>query len=154
MRKNYREGDWFAVPLRKGGFAAGIVARSMPDDGGVTLGYFFGPGWADVPPLPELLTLKPSDAILVRRFGDLGLIEGSWPLIGGMAEWDRSMWPIPHFGRFESLTDRAFEVIYDDDDPSLVIRETLTEKDELFSLPVDRLSGSGAIEIVLTRRLA
>lgn len=154
MRRNYREGDWFAVPLREGGYAVGIVARSMPDDGGVNLGHFFGPSRADVPPASELRPLKPSDAILVRRFGDLGLIEESWPLIGQTGEWDRSLWPIPRFGRFEDLTDRAFEVIYDDNDPSLVVRETLTGKDELSSLPVDRLSGSGAIEILLTRRLA
>jgi hypothetical protein len=153
VRKNYREGDWFAIPLRGGGFAAGIVARSMPDDGGINLGYFFGPSRDDVPHLSELAPLKPSDAVLVRRFGDLGLIEGSWPVIGRTAEWDRSLWPIPRFGRFEGLTNRAFEVIYEDNDPSMAIREILTGKDKIFSLPVDRLSGSGAIEIVLTHRL-
>jgi hypothetical protein len=37
----YREGDWFAVPLRNGGFAVGLVARANPK--AALLGYFFGP---------------------------------------------------------------------------------------------------------------
>jgi len=40
---SYSEGDWFAVPLRGGGFAAGVIARAMPRKEGVLLGYFFGP---------------------------------------------------------------------------------------------------------------
>lgn len=35
---NDREGDWFAVPLRKGGYAVGLIAHANPD--GVLLGYF------------------------------------------------------------------------------------------------------------------
>ena len=39
-KASYREGDWFAVPLRDGGYAAGLIARANPK--GVLLGYFFG----------------------------------------------------------------------------------------------------------------
>jgi hypothetical protein len=125
----------------------------MPQDGGVNLGYFFGPGQPRVPGASELVTLNPADAILVRRFGDLGLIDGSWPLIRRKESWNRIAWPIPAFGRYEELTDRAFKVIYDDNDPNLVIREIPIGKDECLTLPPDRLSGSGAIEIILSRRL-
>lgn len=41
MARNYREGSRFAVPLRQGGYAVGLVARVNPR--GVLLGYFFGP---------------------------------------------------------------------------------------------------------------
>ncbi len=34
----YQEGDWFAVPLRGGCFAAGIIARAMPRKEGVLPG--------------------------------------------------------------------------------------------------------------------
>ena len=152
MRK-YREGDWFAIPLRESGFAIGIVARSMPLDGGVNLGYFFGPNHAKIPNASELASLTPTDAILIKRFGDLGLINGCWPLIGRVDAWNRNAWPFPPFGRYEELTDRAFKVIYDDNNPNLVVREILIGKDELRTLPLDRLSGSGAIEIILSRRL-
>jgi hypothetical protein len=30
VQVNYREGDWFGVPLRDGGFAAGVIARANP----------------------------------------------------------------------------------------------------------------------------
>jgi hypothetical protein len=73
----YREGDWFAVPLRAGGFAAVIVARAMPGREGVLLGYFFGPRRDRVPTLDELSALSASDAVLVERFGDLGILDGA-----------------------------------------------------------------------------
>lgn len=38
---NYKEGDWFAVPLGGAGYALGLVARVGRR--GVTFGYFFGP---------------------------------------------------------------------------------------------------------------
>jgi hypothetical protein len=72
----YREGDWFAVPLHGGGFAAVIIARAMPRKEGVLLGYFFGPRRADVPALGELSALSTSDAVLVERFGDLSILDG------------------------------------------------------------------------------
>ena len=35
----YREGDWFAVPLRDGGFGVGVIARANPK--AALLGYFW-----------------------------------------------------------------------------------------------------------------
>jgi hypothetical protein len=70
---NYREGDWFAVPLRDGDYAVGVVARV--DGSGGVLGYFFGPRRAEVPSLLEVENLDPDQALRVLRFGDLGLIE-------------------------------------------------------------------------------
>ena len=62
----YREGDWFAVPLHGGGFAAVIIARAMPRKEGVLLGYSFGPRRAGVPALGELGALSTSDAVRWR----------------------------------------------------------------------------------------
>ncbi len=149
----YREGDWFAVPLRGGGFAAGIIARAMPRKEGVLLGYFFGPRRDRVPTLDELNGLPPSDAALVERFGDLGILDGTWPLVGRADKWDRSAWPTPAFGRFEELTGRAFKLIYDDADPNRLLREERIDPSELASMPKDGLSGSGAVEKILTRLL-
>src|SRR5690348_8676061 len=114
---SYSEGDWFAVPLQGGGFVAGVIARAMPHKEGVLLGYFFGPRRSEAPALDELSGLSAPDAVLVERFGDLGIVNGTWPLLGRIDGWDRNAWPTPAFGRFEELTGRAFKVIYDDANP-------------------------------------
>jgi hypothetical protein len=150
---SYAEGDWFAVPLREGGFAIGVIARAMPRKEGVLLGYFFGPRRDGLPILDELKSLSASDAVLVERFGHLGLMHGTWPLLGRIDDWERDAWPTPAFGRFEELTGRAFKVIYDDANPNRLVREELVDPDELVGLPKDGLSGAGAVEGILTRLL-
>jgi hypothetical protein len=153
-RGTYSEGDWFAVPLRDGGFAAGVIGRAMPRKEGVLLGYFFGPRRGEVPTLEQVSGLSAFDAVLVERFGDLGLIRGEWPLLGCLDGWDRSAWPIPTFGRFEELTGRAFKVIYDDANPNMLVREEQVDVSELAGLPKDGLSGAAAVEGILARLLS
>lgn len=146
-----REGDWFAVPLREGGYAVGVVARANPK--GVLLGYFFGPRRSETPELEDVANLKPADAVLVRKFGDLGLIQGRWPILGQLDGWDRTRWPMPVFVRYEELMDRYFHVFYDADDPNKVIREEQVESAANEHGAKDGLMGSGYTEIVLTERL-
>lgn len=150
----YREGDWFAVPLRGGGFGAVIIARAMPSEEGVLLGYFFGPRHDSAPTLDELSALSASDAVLVERFGDLGILDGTWLLVGHTDRWDRGAWPTPAFGRLEELTGRAFKVIYHDADPNRLLGEERIDRSELASMPKDGLSGAGAVERILTRLLS
>lgn len=152
-RGTYSEGDWFAVPLRDGGFAVGVIARAMPRKEGVLLGYFFRPRRIVPPALEALSGLSASDAVMVEIFGDLGIINGEWPLLGRMNGWDRAAWPTPEFGRFEELTGRAFKVVYDNENPNRVIREEQIDPSELAGLPKDGLSGAGAVERTLTRLL-
>jgi hypothetical protein len=147
----YREGDWFAVPLRDGGFATGIIARANPK--GVLLGYFFGPKREAVPSLDEVAELNPGDAILVRKFGHLGLTGGTWPVIGRFENWDRSQWTMPAFVRYEELTGRSFQVLYDPDDPNKFIREEQVSPGEAEQVPKDGLMGVGFAEKVLTTLL-
>ena len=117
----YREGTWFAVPLRDGGFGVGVVARA--NAGGVLMGYFFGPRRAAVPELTDVAGLKPEDSVLAAMFGHLGLKGGDWPVLGRLEGWDRREWPMPVFVRYEELTGRSFKVFYNDDEPNKVIRE-------------------------------
>jgi hypothetical protein len=126
----------------------------MPSKEGVLLGYFFGPKRDTVPTLDEISSLSASDAALVERFGDLGILDGTWPLVGHADAWDRDAWPIPTFGRSEELTGRAFMVIYDDADPNRVLREERIDASELVTMPRDGLSGAGAVETILTRLLS
>lgn len=150
-RLPYHEGTWFAVPLPDGGYAVGVVARMGRR--GVTLGYFFGPKRDAVPALSEVNALTPERAILVDIFGDLGLIEGSWPVIGQAPSWDRRQWPMPAFGRFEPSTGRAFRVEYSEDNLLEAVREIQIPREEAERLPKWGLSGAGAIESVLAHVL-
>ena len=149
---NRREGDWFAVPLRDGGYAACLIARANP--GGVLLGYFFGPRRSRIPQLQDVSGLRPGDAALVGMFGDLGIIQGTWPLLGRLDGWQRRDWPTPVFVRYEELTGRSFHVFYDDDDPNKVLREDQVPPGEAEQAPKDGLMGAGYAEAVLTRLLA
>jgi hypothetical protein len=150
-RIRYAEGDWFAVPLRDGGFAVGVVARANKN--GVLLGYFFGPRQRDVPSLDDVEELVAKDAVLIKKFGDLGLKSGKWPLLGSAPSWNRDEWPMPTFGRFEELTGLAFAVEYSSDDPNSHPRETPILQEDLVRYPKDGLGGAGFIEITLTELL-
>ena len=147
-----REGDWFAVPLRNGGWGVGVVARANPK--GVLFGYFFRPRRTSVPDVVDLGGLTTSDAELVGRFGHLGLRDGTWPLLGRLGQWDREAWPMPPFVRYEELTGRSFRVVYDDDDPDKVLREELVPPGTAEQGPKDGLMGAGFVEKVLTSLLA
>jgi hypothetical protein len=69
----YAPGDWYAIPLLEGGFAAGIVARAKSP---ALFGYFFGPRRRTVPTLEQVSGLTPEQAVLVGTFGHLGIVTG------------------------------------------------------------------------------
>ncbi len=73
-RVKYSEGQWFAVPLSVG-YAPGIIVRGgRKFKGG--LGYFFPARYNRPPNAPDVANLNAQQAILIRWFGDLGIIEG------------------------------------------------------------------------------
>lgn len=148
---NYSEGDWFAVPLRTEGFGIGLIARADP--AGVLLGYFFGPKRTALPGLTDLAQLGPDDAVLVQRFGHLGLKQGRWLRIGSQPGWDPARWPMPLFTRYEELTGRSFRVSYDEKDPSRVVGEEQVPPGKEEHLPPNGLLGDGLVERMLTRIL-
>jgi Immunity protein 26 len=148
---SYSEGDWFGVPLSEGGFATGVVARA--NRGGILVAYFFGPRSETPPSLTQVAQLTPGDAVLVGAVGDLGLLGGSWPLVGRLPNWKRDEWPIPVFRRYEELTGRSFRVYYDPDDPNKVLREEEVRQGERALGPRDGLMGAGFAERKLSSLL-
>jgi hypothetical protein len=138
-------------PFTSGGFAVGIVARANPR--AALLGYFFGPRQRAIPSLDDVTDLKASEAVLVGRFGHLGLTRGRWPIIGQLEGWDRRDWPMPVFVRYEELTGRSIRVIYDADDPAKMMQEEeiLPGADE--QQPKEGLMGAGYLEKALTSLL-
>jgi hypothetical protein len=124
----------------------------MALDGKIILAYFFGPKFETVPALVDIVSLKARDAIKILRVGDLGLINGEWPLIGDSPKWEPREWPTPLFVRRDDLSKRAWEVVYCDADPSKVEQEELVSFD-ISGLERDALHGSGAVELLLTKAL-
>jgi hypothetical protein len=149
-KRNYQEGDWFAVPLRDGGYAVGLVARA--DGRGSLLGYFFGPRHEQVPSREDVHGLSPATAIYVAFTTDPGLLNESWPVINRPEHWDRSEWPMPVFGRINAVG-KAWRVEYDDSSLNEVC-ETPVRPHQASRLPQDGLDGYGATEIYLTHLLS
>jgi hypothetical protein len=68
--------------------------------------------------------LEPGAAILRIRFGDLGLINGDWEILGKIPEWVREAWPMPGFVRRDLLgIQRPTRAVYADDDPARIEAE-------------------------------
>ena len=151
-KRPYREGDLFALPLRDRGYAVGLVARSGPRRG-VLFGYFFASRYSDVPTLSELPAFSPKDAILRCRFGDLGLIEGTWLVLGQIPGWERITWKMPPFVQHEPFTGRKIQIIYSDTDPNAVVSETRLDPDADIE-PKDGMAGAGFVELRLTKLLS
>ncbi len=148
----YKEGDWFAVPLRNGGYALGLIARL--DGKGGFLGYFFGPRHEQIPVQQDTISLSSSDAILIRHFGDLGLLREEWPIIFHPDAWSRADWPLPAFARIAVDEGWALRVEYSETDISKPLHEASINLEEARRLPEDGVSGYGAIEIRLTKLLS
>lgn len=147
MKLVYSEGSVFLVPLRGGGYARGVVARTTVH-GRVLLGYFFGPRLESAASA-NLADLDPANAILRVRFGDLGLINGEWSIVGQVPKWNRAQWPIPDFVRRDPLRKMKARIVrYSDDDPNRI--EDEHPIDDGLGLEADALYGYGAIEIRLT----
>lgn len=94
-------GEWLAVQIRSDSWSLGLVARVGRR--GVLLGYFFGPRFAQVPRLSDAEGLVAANAVLVGMFGDLGIQEGTWRILGRQSGWDELDWPLPQFVRRDSL---------------------------------------------------
>jgi hypothetical protein len=146
----YREGSWFAVPLRNGGYATGLVARMSPQ-GKIVLVYLFGPRFDSVPRLEEVSGLRAADALKAIRTGDMALANGRWPVIGDGAGFARADWPVPVFIRRHDALRRAWRATYADD-PAKPEREVSVPY-ETEGLELDSLYGYGSTELLLTKLL-
>jgi hypothetical protein len=151
MTLHYEEGTLFAVPLRCGGYALGLIAR-MTRKGRVLLCYFFAQKHSTIPDLAEIPDLQERDAAKVMMIGDLSLYKREWPVIGKLPSWDRSKWPVPVFVRRSELSEKAWLVYYSDKDPNRIEKEVPTPYPSS-EYPPDSMHGAGAAEIILTRLL-
>ncbi len=153
-RIKLNEGQWFAVPLRKGAYALGVVVRG--NNKTVCLGYFFGPKYETVPGDVATWEKKPEDAVLITQFQDLGIVNGRWPLIQSTRPFSREEWPIPKFGmEIADSNGKGYLREYEFDEAGHwnLINERVVDAKEIMDLPEDSFWGGGAVEIHLTKLL-
>lgn len=139
----FGEGYVFAVPLRSGGYAAGVAAR-VSADGRMIYGYFFPPrasGTTDI----HFGNLRPHMTVYRSLFGDLALHKGKWPLLGLLPNWDRNQWRMPAFVLRPMGATQL--IIRSDLDPSVVV--SIIDVSTNIDGPLDGLDGCGAVETVL-----
>ena len=150
---HYKEGVWFAVPLRSGGFAIGLVARM--DGKGSVIGYFFGPSHKEIPSSLDFTKgLTPDDAIFIAHFGDLGLLKGTWKVLGEREPWIREKWPLPAFVRTDVISGKHRKVLYFEDNLLKEVQLVPIVAETAKRLPEDGIFGAGAVEIRLTKLLS
>ena len=75
-KRAYKEGTWFAVPLKAGRYGIGRIARHAPA-GRIVFAYLFPAAYRRVPALAEIENLRPRAAVKILRIGDLALIDGA-----------------------------------------------------------------------------
>jgi hypothetical protein len=108
---------------------------------------------AELPPADELPALDRNGALLLKCFGDLGLIDGSWPAIAPLEGWRREDWPLPPFRHTDDVSGSVTKVTNDDELTGEQSREHLDPADAE-GLPEDGLAGAQWVSKVLTRRLS
>lgn len=145
----YREGTCFVFPLRDVGCARGVIARM--DGRGRIFCYFFSPRLSSIE-AARIDDLRPQKAILMGEVGDLGLLEGTWIVIGQVALWNREEWPVPPLIRFDKKADRAWLSHYDD--KLHCIRDEEVDPSLIGQYPEDGTMGYVAAEIAVTRLLS
>jgi Immunity protein 26 len=147
--QSYKEGDWFTIPLREGGYAVRLIARSRHKKQ-TQFEYFFGSKRDLAPDVAQLYELTKEDAILIGRFSMLGLAEGRWKVIGRFNVWDRQAWDMPEFVRSDLISGTHYVTRYSEDNLNVRLTERIAISEEGLKLPYDSLMGSGAVEMRLT----
>ncbi|QTD54223.1 Imm26 family immunity protein [Sulfidibacter corallicola] len=147
----YKEGDFFALPLRTSGFGVGIATR-INGKGGI-IGYFLPEKYPEVPSLDEVQEKQSGDTFFIGHFGDLGFFDGGWKVIGSSPSWDRKKWPLPSFVRTDLISGKHYRISYLEKDLDTEIECVLIGDEEASLLPEDGVFGYGALEIRLTKLL-
>jgi hypothetical protein len=124
------------------------------DGQGVVFGYFFGPVVDNPSECVAADFLTAGDAVLVGRFGDLGLMRAEWPIIGRVTNWSREMWPMPPFQSAGDTEDEATLTDFSDALDVTAVRKVSQRRAGAEGALPDRVMGYGFVEIQLTRLLS
>lgn len=142
----FKEGDVFAFPLNSGGYAVGLITRVSEYK--IPLGYFFNKKYETMPKGIEQDLIKKENAILIKRFGVQGFMDETWIILGQLENFKSGDWKVPLFIRVPSLSPAEF--IYYDNNLKETKSEMVPKGTDINKYYSDSLSGSGAVEIVIT----
>lgn len=142
------EGAVFLIPLPTSGFGVGVLVRS--NGKGQAFGAFFGPRIESADQV-AIDDLRPDLAILTCRFGDYGLFNGRWPVVGKIKDWDSNRWPLPNFVRAHDQATLRYLSEYND--RLELISENVVNAMSVSKLPEDVQYGSGVVEMKMGKLL-
>lgn len=150
MKRRYKIGDWFRVPLPGALDAVGIITHACRSR---LFGYFFPVEAARVPSPEELKGLCAGHAVACLLFGGAGLEQARWTLIATSLPFDSASWPFPQFASRGVFGRTWRRVTYDPETMSVAQRETLPswQADEL---PDARFATPEELEGLLQLRIA
>jgi len=136
-------GDWFAVPLPDGTWAAGRVVRK---EAWAFLGYYFGPRLRQQPTLADVKHFTAADAVNVDNADTYLVTTGFCPLLGGREDFDPTDWPVPAFGSYIYPSEHHYQCDIPDYSP-LLGKPTcqIVPREEYLRFPRIGISYSGAL---------
>jgi hypothetical protein len=144
--KNNLEGKIIVLPLEKGGYATGLIARQ---DRNILLGYFFDTYYQN-PPL-NIKEWSVSEVCLICLFGILGINNNEWKILGDMPLWKRDEWIVPIFKQQDILNpEQYYSIIYQDDLKEYERKKA--SKEEVQKYYSYGIFGYGAVEIALSEK--
>ncbi len=150
MKRIYKIGDWFRVPLLGAHDALGIITHACRSR---LFGYFFPVDAARTPSFHELKALRADDAVACALFGGAGLEQARWTLVATSLPFDSTAWPFPQFASRGVFARTWRRVTYDPETMSIVRRETLLPS-QADALPDARFASPEEVETLLQLRIA
>jgi hypothetical protein len=150
MKRQYKIGDWFCVPLSGEHDAIGIITHACRSR---LFGYFFPVDAGRVPSFEELKRLRASDSVACALFGGAGLEQARWTPLATSLPFDPAAWPFPQFASRGVFGRTWWRIIYDPETMSILQRETSAAAQAL-ELPDARFATPEELESLLQLRIA
>ena len=150
MKRPYKIGDWFRIPLGGEHDALGIITHACRSR---LFGYFFAIDAAHTPAFDELKTLRAGDAAACALFGGAGLEEARWSVVATSLPFDSSRWPFPQFASRGVFGRTWMRVTYDPGTMSVLQREPLAAE-KAVELPDARFATPEELESFLRSEIA
>ncbi len=147
MKNNYNEGDLFGVPISTSEFIIGLIVKVNNNK---MLCYFFSRKVSSL--TDSKIEIERDEVLLVIMCSALGLDKKHWKLIGRYNNWDAKDWKVPNFKRIDIITNKCYEIIYNDSLEEIDSKE-VADCASLDDFPEDGLAGYGYVEKRLSRLL-
>lgn len=141
VKRRYKAGDWFVVPLPSGRAATGIIARASASR---LFGYLF----AGVVPRERLAGLTPQEAIFRGLISARGIEDNRWRVVATSLRFDAQLWDVPSL-RIREPFGRRWARRTIDPVTLLPLETTIAAPEDVERLPDARIFEAEHLERVL-----